>query len=74
MVKEKNQNRVEAGKKAASKNKWIQQLKKMAKTEKIKYKDAMIKSKKTERDNDVILKSKKKVEKKIVRPNEIEIE
>lgn len=41
MVKEKNNNRVEAGKRSAMKNKWIQEIKKLSKKNKIPYKEAM---------------------------------
>lgn len=41
MVKEKNINRVEAGKKSACKNRWIKELKKTMKKEKVTYKQAM---------------------------------
>lgn len=41
MVKEKNTNRVEAGKKNACKNRWIKELKKTMKKNKISYKQAM---------------------------------
>ena len=41
MVKEKNQLRVEAGKRSAMKNNWIKELKKTAKKQNIPYKSAM---------------------------------
>lgn len=64
MVKEKNSNRVEAGKKSACKNRWINELKKTMKKEKISYKQAMklvSQKKKTKNENELKSSSKKKL-------------